>query len=109
MACGKLVKVLLHTKVTRYLEFKSVAGSYVYHKNGSMYKVPATAIEAAKTSLVGFFQKRKLKSFLQFLEQYEKTTPATHKGMDLAAMPMSAVYEKYGLDEQTQARARVIP
>jgi RAB protein geranylgeranyltransferase component A len=29
-AAGNLVKVLLHTKVTRYLEFKSVAGSYVF-------------------------------------------------------------------------------
>jgi hypothetical protein len=30
MACGNLVKILLHTKVTRYLEFKSIDGSYVY-------------------------------------------------------------------------------
>lgn len=29
MACGNLVKVLLHTKVTKYLEFKSVMGSFV--------------------------------------------------------------------------------
>lgn len=27
---GKLVKILLHAKVTRYLDFKSVDGSYVY-------------------------------------------------------------------------------
>ena len=30
MACGNLTKMLLHTKVTRYLEFKSVSGSFVY-------------------------------------------------------------------------------
>jgi len=29
MACGNLVKVLLHTQVTKYLEFKSVTGSFV--------------------------------------------------------------------------------
>ena len=29
---GKLVKILLHTKVTRYLEFKNIAGSYVLRK-----------------------------------------------------------------------------
>ena len=39
MACGKLVKILLHTKVTRYLEFKSVDGSYVF-KDGKVQKVP---------------------------------------------------------------------
>lgn len=41
MACGKLVKILLHTKVTRYLEFKSVDGSYVF-KDGKVQKVPGT-------------------------------------------------------------------
>ena len=30
MANGNLVKMLLHTKVTRYLEWKCVDGSYVY-------------------------------------------------------------------------------
>ena len=39
MACGKLVKILLHTKVTRYLDFKSIDGSYVY-KDGKVQKVP---------------------------------------------------------------------
>jgi len=32
MANGKLVKILLHTRVTRYLQFKSVDGSYVTKK-----------------------------------------------------------------------------
>ncbi len=41
MACGKLVKILLHTKVTRYLEFKSIDGSYVF-KDGRVQKVPGT-------------------------------------------------------------------
>ena len=40
MACGKLAKILLHTKVTRYLEFKSLDASYVY-RGGKVYKVPA--------------------------------------------------------------------
>ena len=30
MANGSLVKLLIHTGVTRYLEFKSIEGSYVY-------------------------------------------------------------------------------
>lgn len=39
MACGKLVKILLHSKVTRYLEFKSIDGSYVF-KDNKVQKVP---------------------------------------------------------------------
>lgn len=38
MANGLLVKLLIHTGVTRYLEFKSVEGSYVY-KGGKISKV----------------------------------------------------------------------
>lgn len=43
MACGNLVKILLHTKVTRYLEFKSIDGSYVF-KDNKIQKVPGLII-----------------------------------------------------------------
>ena len=39
MANGQLVKLLIHTGVTRYLEFKSVEGSYVMGKSGKISKV----------------------------------------------------------------------
>ena len=39
------MKLLIHTGVTRYLEFKSVEGSYVY-KAGKLHKVPADEREA---------------------------------------------------------------
>ena len=77
MACGKLVKILLHTKVTRYLEFKSVDGSYVF-KDGKVQKVPATPAEALNSSLMGFFEKRKFRNFLMFIANYEKDKPSTY-------------------------------
>ncbi|XP_076373230.1 rab GDP dissociation inhibitor beta-like [Tachypleus tridentatus] len=49
MANGQLVKLLIHTGVTRYLEFKSVEGSYVY-KGGKISKVPADEKEALASS-----------------------------------------------------------
>jgi Rab GDP dissociation inhibitor len=49
MANGLLVKLLVHTGVTRYLEFKSVEGSYVY-KSGKVHKVPADEKEALSSS-----------------------------------------------------------
>lgn len=46
---GSLVKLLIHTGVTRYLEFKSCEGSYVY-KGGKIFKVPADEKEALGSS-----------------------------------------------------------
>ena len=76
MACGKLVKILLHTKVTRYLEFKSVDGSYVF-KDGKVQKVPTTPAEALNSSLMGFFEKRKFRNFLIFINEYEADKRST--------------------------------
>ena len=42
MAGGQLVKLLIHTGITRYLELKSVEGSYVLGKPGKVSKVPVT-------------------------------------------------------------------
>lgn len=46
---GQLVKMLLYTEVTRYLDFKVVEGSFVY-KGGKIYKVPSTESEALASS-----------------------------------------------------------
>lgn len=62
MANGKLVRVLVRTTVHRYLEFKAVDGSYVYN-GGSVCKVPATDMEALRSSLMGFFEKRRARKF----------------------------------------------
>jgi len=62
MANGKLVRVLVKTTVTKYLEFKAVDGSYVYNK-GKVCRVPATDMEALKSSLMGLFEKRRARKF----------------------------------------------
>ncbi|XP_003383017.1 PREDICTED: rab GDP dissociation inhibitor alpha-like [Amphimedon queenslandica] len=100
MANGELVKLLIHTGVTRYLEFKQVDGSYVFKKGGKIHKVPSTEAEALSTSLMGLLEKRRFKNFLQFAYDYEPDKPATHKGIDPKGT-MKAVYDKYGLDDNT--------
>lgn len=50
---GQLVKLLIHSGVTRYLEFKSVEGSYVFKKGGKVHKVPSTESEALTSSNLG--------------------------------------------------------
>jgi len=102
MACGNLVKLLLHTQVTRYLQFKSVAGSFVV-KDGAVHKVPSTPAEALSSSLMGIFQKNKYKNFLQWINDYKQEEPKTHKGYDATQKTTREVFEWWGLDENTQA------
>ena len=90
-ASGNLVKVLLHTKVTKYLDFKSVTGSYVV-KGGRVHKVPATAGEAISSPLMGMFQKRKFKNFLEYVNDFDEKTPATHKGVNPSVTKTKEVY-----------------
>lgn len=100
MACGNLTKMLLHTKVTRYLEFKSIDGSYVY-KAGKVLKVPATPAEALNSSLMGLFEKRRFRKFLIFVENYDEEKADTFEGRNLMTMTMRQLYEAFGLQPDT--------
>jgi Rab GDP dissociation inhibitor len=100
MATGNLTKMLLHTGVTRYLEFKSIAGSFVY-KEGKIHKIPATPKEALSTPLMGLFEKRRFRNFLLFIDQYKPEDPSTHQGRDLNTMTMRQLYDDFGLVPDT--------
>jgi len=101
MANGMLVKMLIHTDVTRYLEFKSVEGSYVWKKGGKIYKVPVTETEALSTSLMGIFEKRRFRNFLIWVHDFDLEKQTTWKGYDPHKMTMAEVFEKFGLDNNT--------
>ena len=92
--------MLLHTKVTRYLEFKSISGSFVY-KEGKILKVPATPKEALSSSLMGLFEKRRFRTFLIFIDQYDPNKPETHGGRNLNTMTMRQLYADFGLVPDT--------
>ena len=100
MANGSLVKLLIHTGVTRYLEFKSLEGSYVY-KGGKIYKVPADEREALSSSLMGIFEKRRFRSFLIFVQEFNKDEPKTWKEIDPNRTTSAQLYEKFGLEPET--------
>jgi len=101
MACGNLTKMLLHSKVTNYLEFKSIGGSYVF-KKGQIHKVPSTPEEALKSSLMGLFEKRRFRAFLVYVDQYVVEDPKTHADRDLNKMTMVDLYKDFGLVDETQ-------
>lgn len=90
----------MHTKVTRYLEFKSIAGSFVY-KDGKILKVPATPKEALSSPLMGLFEKRRFRTFLIYIDQYVASDPKTHQGRDLNTMTMRQLYADFGLVPET--------
>uniref|UniRef100_A0A8C4EP91 Rab GDP dissociation inhibitor n=2 Tax=Dicentrarchus labrax TaxID=13489 RepID=A0A8C4EP91_DICLA len=81
MANGELVKILVHTEVTRYLDFKVVEGSYVY-KAGKVHKVPGTEEEAQASDLMGMFDKRRFKKLLLFALNFDVRNPRTYQDMD---------------------------
>ncbi|KAK4057830.1 Rab GDP dissociation inhibitor alpha [Microbotryomycetes sp. JL221] len=101
MANGEMVRMLVHTDVTRYLEFKQIAGSYVF-RDGRIAKVPSTEMEAIKSSLAGLFEKRRLRNFFLWVQNYKDQDPSTHQGLSMDQTPMKDVYYKFGLEAGTQ-------
>ncbi|KAK2626409.1 hypothetical protein QTJ16_004671 [Diplocarpon rosae] len=92
MSSGELTNILVSTDVTRYLEFRQVAGSYVQQGAGAkatVAKVPSDAGEALRSSLMGLFEKRRMKSFIE-------------TGLNISTCTMKDVYDKFGLETGTR-------
>ncbi|CAD8060461.1 unnamed protein product [Paramecium primaurelia] len=110
MANGQLVKILLKTKVARYLEWKAIDGTYVFQMKeaglfskggGKIEKVPATASEALKSDLMGMFEKRRCQKFLAYVSNYEASNPKTHDGLNLNQMSCAQLLKKFELEPNT--------
>ncbi|KAM7261656.1 hypothetical protein ACFE04_020733 [Oxalis oulophora] len=100
MANGGLVRILIHTDVTKYLNFKAVDGSFVYNK-GKIHKVPSNDVEALKSPLMGLFEKRRARKFFIYVQDYDENDPKSHEGLDLNKVTAKEVISKYGLDDNT--------
>lgn len=105
MSNGELTNILVSTDVTRYLEFKQIAGSYVQQGSGAkatVAKVPSDAGEALRSPLMGLFEKRRARNFLEWVGGYKEDDPTTHKGLTLNSCTMKEVYDKFGLEATTR-------
>jgi len=111
MANGILTRLLVHTKVTRYIDFKVVDGSFVFigggggwfggSSKGAIHKVPATDSEAVKSGIMGFWEKNRARKFFQFMQDYDLKNPKTWDGIDVTKAPMQALFDKFGLEPAT--------
>lgn len=102
MAGGNLVKLLVATDVTRYLNFKLVDGCYVFKKGAGIFKVPATLDEAKSTSLLSLMQKNWLRSLLQAIDAYKVEDPKTWKaGMDWRKSTCAELFKYMWFDKDT--------
>ncbi|QSL66171.1 hypothetical protein MERGE_000546 [Pneumocystis wakefieldiae] len=101
IANGELTHMLYHTDVTRYLEFKSISGSFVY-KDKRIAKVPATDMEAIRCPLMNLFEKRRLKRFLEFICNYDEKDTTTHQSLNFNHDSMDKVYSKFNLETGTK-------
>jgi Rab GDP dissociation inhibitor len=109
MASGSLVKILLETKVSIYLEWKSCDRSYVYQpQEGGMFSsaktihsVPTTAQEGLKSSLMGLLEKPRFINFVQFVGNWDDNNKSTQQDIDPRRHTMAQVYAKFGLQEVT--------
>lgn len=109
MAAGNLVTMLVKTKVSEYLEWKPIEGTYVYQFQEAgwfsgpafVHKVPASPKEALESPLMSFMEKSRCQSFFQFVAGWEPDRPETQNGMDPETQTMADVYAAFGLCEDT--------
>ncbi|XP_039013269.1 guanosine nucleotide diphosphate dissociation inhibitor At5g09550-like [Hibiscus syriacus] len=99
MANGSLVRIPIHTDVTKYLNFEAVDGSFVY--KSKIYKVPATDVEALKSPLMGLFEKCRARKFFIYVHDYEDNDLKSHEGLDLNVVTAKELISKYGLEDNT--------
>ncbi|KAJ7999449.1 hypothetical protein DPEC_G00194550 [Dallia pectoralis] len=96
LASDQLVKMLVYTGVTRYLDFKVVEGSYVY-KAGKVHKVPSTEAEALASDLMGMFDKRRFRKLLLFVLNFKEGDSRTHQDIDPNRTSMRELFQHFNL------------
>jgi Rab GDP dissociation inhibitor len=110
MANGNLVKILLKTRVSKYLEWKIVDGTFVYQVKESGFfskggikveKVPGNDKEALKSDLMGILEKTRCKNLFVYIQKYDPKDPKTYGGVDLYKEPFAALIKKFDLSTNT--------
>uniref|UniRef100_A0A667YWG1 Rab GDP dissociation inhibitor n=1 Tax=Myripristis murdjan TaxID=586833 RepID=A0A667YWG1_9TELE len=83
----QLVRMLLITEVTRYLDFKVIEGSFVY-KKGAIHKQFSPELF-----------KRRFRKFLLFIANFDENDPKTMEDVDPQKTMMKDVFKKFDLGQ----------
>ena len=97
LASGEMFKVLIATGVNRYMDFTKIEETYVY-MNKTLSKVPTTPSEALTSSLIGLFQKNRLRVFLSFIDSCKEPF-----GKEISDQSAAELMDYYKLDKKSQA------
>ena len=109
MANGNLVKLLLKTNVSQYLEWKAVDGTFVYQwekpligkAKGVIHKVPSTPGEALKSDLMGLFEKNRCRKFLSYIQDFDINDKKTYGDYNPQG-PFKNIIKGFGLEDNTR-------
>lgn len=101
MASGEFVDILSNLDLSRYIEFVQIDGSFVFRDGKGICKVPSTPTEAATSSLMGFFEKRRAKNFFQYCANLDLENPLTWNKVNLHVVSMGELFKSYDLDSNT--------
>ena len=61
-----------------------------------------TSISTTSSPFAGMFEKRRFRNFLIYVQDYKEDDPKTWKDFDPATATAQALYDKFGLDKNTQ-------
>lgn len=108
MSNGNLVKLLLKTNVSQYLEWKSVEGTFIYkckkslneNSFGKIERVPSNSFEAFKSDIMNNLEKKLCKNFFTFVQDYDENDKETYEGYDLN-LPFNQIMKRFELNEDT--------
>lgn len=64
--------------------------------------MPVDQKEALASDLMGMFEKRRFRNFLMYVQDFQEDDPKTWKDLDPNTSNMLALYDKFGLDKNTQ-------
>lgn len=81
--------------ITKHFRFGSQTGK-------GISKVPADEMEALSSSLLGIFEKRRFRSFLIFVQEFDLERPETWKDVDPHKTTAADLFKKFTLDDNTK-------
>lgn len=99
MANGNLVKILIKSNVSQYLEFKALECKFVL-QGSNLIKVPTNDKEALQTELLSVTEKASCTLFFHFMQGYKENDSSTHQGKDIQA-PFKEFIKGFNFSDHT--------